>query len=176
MHGLDVLVQKCLKHGANVLLMTLLEVAMPQEQVEQQRQKLNSMIKDYVVQRNWDKQEAASNSSTQQPGAAAAAGGAKRSDGSAVRRTKPQVHLFDLSKALPYEALDQQQQWDFWDDGVHLTMAGYDHMGGLIAEALLPLMQQELEHMQAAVGTDKTAHAAGTAAAAAAAAEGKKAK
>jgi hypothetical protein len=136
--GLDVLVQMCLKHGTNVLLMTLTEVAMPVESVEKQRRQLNTIIKDYVLQEKWDKATA---------GTASVPAGSIPSS----RRSKPRVHLFDLADALPYEAMPEEQRWEVWDDGVHLTMAGYDRVGELAANALLPLMQAELTQIDAAV-------------------------
>jgi hypothetical protein len=126
----------CLKHGTNVLLMTLTEVAMPVDCVEKQRRQLNALIKDYVLQEKWDKAGPAS---------------VPASGGPASRRSKPRVHLFDLAEALPYEAMPEEQRWEVWNDGVHLTMAGYDRLGELVGNALLPLMQAELAQIDAAV-------------------------
>lgn len=169
--GLDVLVQMCLKHGSNVLLMTLTEVAMPVEAVEKQRRRLNQLIQAYVLQEKWDKSGTAAGGS----GALAAAGG-----GPASRRSKPRVHLLDLAAVLPYESMPEEQRWEVWDDGVHLTMAGYDRLGEVIANALLPLMQDELRRINAAAAiaaaaaTVAPATTAADAAGAAAAAFGKK--
>jgi hypothetical protein len=148
--GLDVLVQMCLTHGTNVLLMTLTEVAMPVDNVEKQRRKLNGLIKAYVLQEKWDKAAAPGSSPARIPA----------SSGPASRRSKPRVHLFDLAQALPYESMPEEQRWEIWDDGVHLTMAGYDRLGELVANALLPLMQAELMQIDAA----ESAAAAGAAA------------
>jgi hypothetical protein len=155
---LDVLVQMCLKHGTNVLLMTLTEVAMPVEGVEKQRRQLNALIKDYALQQKWDKAAAPGSS-----GPAVAPASSPASGGPASRRSKPRVHLFDLAEALPYEAMPEEQRWEVWDDGVHLTMAGYDRLGQLVAGALLPLMQTELKQIEAAAATAAAAAAEGAA-------------
>lgn len=136
LQGLQDLVQRCLAHGANVLLMTLLEIAGPEQGVEQQRRLLNAEIKKYVAGR--------ARESPGGSGAAAADGAAAEAATAPARRAAPAVHLLDLSLLLPYEALDSKLRWELWDDGVHLTTAGYDWMGGVVATALLPLIQAEI--------------------------------
>ncbi|KAF6253988.1 SGNH hydrolase-type esterase domain-containing protein [Scenedesmus sp. NREL 46B-D3] len=155
--GLDVLVQMCLAHGTNVLLMTLTEVAMPVEGVEEQRRQLNALIKDYVVQEKWDKAAA--------PGSSGAVGSAgSPASEPTSRRSKPRVHLFDLAGALPFEGMPEEQRWELWDDGVHLTMAGYDRLGELVGDALLPLLQAELQQVDAAAAAAPAAVEEGAAA------------
>ncbi|KAF8060539.1 hypothetical protein HT031_004716 [Scenedesmus sp. PABB004] len=158
--GLDVLVQACLAHGAHVLLMTLMEVAQPEPGVEAARAALNDLLRDYVSQRAWDKGAAPGGSAgggapapLPAPAAAAARGGGGGGAPTPVaRRGAPAVHLFDLAAALPFQGLPEEQRWQLWDDGVHLTMAGYDHLGGLVADALLPLVDHELQDQPALGG------------------------
>eukprot|EP00879_Flechtneria_rotunda_P021836 GHRR01023026.1.p1 GENE.GHRR01023026.1~~GHRR01023026.1.p1 ORF type:complete len:206 (+),score=58.77 GHRR01023026.1:1090-1707(+) len=151
MEGLDHLVQACLQHGADVMLATLLEVAMPEERVEQQRVQLNKLIKAYVTERKWEQKTLATNSSSNSCTVEAAAAlessgisNMKAANGlqSGLRHKKPRVASFDLAAALPYESMQEEQRWDIWDDGVHLTVRGYDVMGELIHNALMPLIKQ----------------------------------
>lgn len=142
--GLDGLVQRCLDHGANVLLMTLMEVADPMASVEQQRQQLNKLITEYVQQQKWDRRAAAGDTNQRQQEAAAGARGQH------PRRLRPQVHLFDLATAFPFESLGEEQRFELWDDGVHLTVVGYERMGVIVTEALIPLVKQELSRVTAA--------------------------
>lgn len=144
LQGLDRLVQKCLSHGANVLLMTVMEVAQPEPSIEEQRQQLNKLIITYVQQRKWDQMSAATRDDKAQQQQDAGVGQVNNSNSSQIpRRPKPEVFLYDLAAALPYESLSDEKKFDFWDDGVHLSMLGYEHMGALITEALLPLVKQE---------------------------------
>ncbi|RGB27401.1 SGNH hydrolase-type esterase domain-containing protein [Rhizophagus diaphanus] len=46
------------------------------------------------------------------------------------------IILCDLSKELPINSIPKDQKELYWDDGVHLTVEGYDHMGDIIFEAL----------------------------------------
>ncbi|KAL0938805.1 gdsl-like lipase [Colletotrichum truncatum] len=48
----------------------------------------------------------------------------------------PNYYAFDLNPRIPYHALPDRDRKKYWDDGVHLTPAGYDWMGGHVAEAL----------------------------------------
>ncbi|CAI0655402.1 unnamed protein product [Colletotrichum noveboracense] len=48
----------------------------------------------------------------------------------------PNYYAFDLNARIPYHALPDRERKKYWDDGVHFTPAGYDWMGGHIAEAL----------------------------------------
>ncbi|TEA16488.1 hypothetical protein C8034_v001283 [Colletotrichum sidae] len=43
---------------------------------------------------------------------------------------------FDLAARIPFHDLNERERRRYWDDGVHLTPAGYDWMGGFVAEAL----------------------------------------
>jgi len=140
LQGLSVLTEACLQHGANVLLMTVMEVAQPEPRVEQQRLKLNSLIQQYVQDGSWTTaaQEAASSSNNSKQGT-------NSSSGTPVsRRGAPRVVLFDLAQKLTWNQMDEETRWQMWDDGVHLTIDGYDLMGDLIVEALSPLVKQEI--------------------------------
>lgn len=144
--GLSVLTESCLQHGANVLLMTVMEVAQPELKVEQQRLKLNTLIKQYAQERSWaaaaeDAVSARSSSKTQgQP----PAGQQGSSSDPVSRRGDPRVELFDLASKLTWNGMDEETRWQMWDDGVHLTIDGYDLMGDLIVEALSPLVKQDV--------------------------------
>ncbi|KAH0434406.1 gdsl-like lipase [Colletotrichum camelliae] len=48
----------------------------------------------------------------------------------------PNYYAFDLNARIPYHALPDRERKKYWDDSVHFTPAGYDWMGGHIAEAL----------------------------------------
>lgn len=52
-------------------------------------------------------------------------------------------HAFDLKSSLPYHSLSPNDRDEYWDDGLHLSPAGYDWMGGLVANALIPLIKEE---------------------------------
>ncbi|KAM0332289.1 hypothetical protein ACHAQA_002565 [Verticillium albo-atrum] len=49
-------------------------------------------------------------------------------------------YAFDLFSAIPFHSLSKQKRELYWDDGVHLTPAGYEWMGGHIADALIKIM------------------------------------
>lgn len=163
LEGLDGLVQRCLSHGANVMLMTLLEVAGPEPDVEQQRLLLNASLKRYVAERSWDKAAAAGGSTAAVAASPGGQGG--QQTGALQRRAAPAVHMVDLAMLLPFESLDSKMRWELWDDGVHLSPAGYDWMGGVIATSLLPLMHAEIGS-PLDKGTDGAAPAEAVAAAA----------
>ena len=59
-------------------------------------------------------------------------------------------HSFDLRAHIPYHSLTEDQRDDLWDDGLHMTPAGYNRMGQHIADALIRLIQQEEEEQQLA--------------------------
>lgn len=148
------LTEACLRHGANVMLMTLMEVAEPEPKVEQQRQQLNELIRQYVKQQSWTAAAddaaaaAAASSSTntdalqQQQQQSGAAGSGSSTPVS--RRGAPRVVLFDLAVKLTWNGMDEETRWQMWDDGVHLTIDGYDLMGDLIVEALAPLVTKDI--------------------------------
>lgn len=148
LQGLSVLTEACLLHGANVLLMTVLEVADPQPKIEQQRQQLNTLIKQYVQERKWAAaagdavSTSSSNGLQQQPGSAQEQ--SSSSSTPVVRRGAPRVELFDLASKLTWGGMDENTRWQMWDDGVHLTIDGYDLMGDLIVDALGPLVKKDL--------------------------------
>jgi lysophospholipase L1-like esterase len=54
------------------------------------------------------------------------------------------VELFDLASKLTWGGMDESTRWQMWDDGVHLTIDGYDLMGDLIVDALGPLVKKDL--------------------------------
>jgi hypothetical protein len=49
-------------------------------------------------------------------------------------------NTFDLLSAIPYFSMPEDQRKEIWDDGTHLTEAGYDLMGTLLSERLLQLI------------------------------------
>lgn len=70
--------------------------------------------------------------------------------------------LFDLASKLTWGGMDEETRWQMWDDGVHLTIDGYDFMGDLIVEALGPLVQQDVGAAAAAAGSGAAAEQNGT--------------
>jgi lysophospholipase L1-like esterase len=152
LEGLSVLTEACLQHGANVLLMTVMEVAEPEPRSEQQRLELNKFIKQYAQGDKWAAAAAAAAAGSadapqqQQQQQQQAVGGSPVS-----RRGAPRVVLFDLASKLTWGGMDEETRWQMWDDGVHLTIDGYDLMGDLIVEALGPLVQHDVG--QAAAGS-----------------------
>jgi hypothetical protein len=180
--GLAVLTEACLAHGANVMLMTVMEVAQPEPQVEQQRLRLNQLLLQYVQDGRWAAAAAAAAAAVaaavegaggggssgaqqqqqQQRKAGPDADGSSSSKAPVARRGAPRVVLFDLAAKLTWNSMDEEARWQIWDDGVHLTIDGYDLMGDLVVEALSPLVSQEL-------GPPAAAAAGGAAGAAAAA-------
>ncbi|KAK1600628.1 GDSL-like Lipase/Acylhydrolase [Colletotrichum navitas] len=55
----------------------------------------------------------------------------------------PDYHAFDLNPRIPYHSLTERERQRYWDDGLHLTVAGYDWMGTHVAEALGDLVELE---------------------------------
>ncbi|WQF77711.1 Putative SGNH hydrolase-type esterase domain, SGNH hydrolase superfamily [Colletotrichum destructivum] len=55
----------------------------------------------------------------------------------------PNYHAFDLNSRIPYHSLTERERKRYWDDGLHLTAAGYDWMGAHVAEALGDLVELE---------------------------------
>ncbi|KAI4224419.1 MAG: hypothetical protein L6R36_004682 [Xanthoria steineri] len=49
-------------------------------------------------------------------------------------------HYMDLCAAVPYFNMSDAQKPRIWDDGLHLTMAGYEMMGEAIAAKLIELL------------------------------------
>ncbi|KAG9249652.1 putative GDSL-like lipase/acylhydrolase [Emericellopsis atlantica] len=54
-------------------------------------------------------------------------------------------HAFDLRSHIPYHSLTEDEQDTLWDDGLHLTVDGYNWMGAHIADAFIPLLKQDLQ-------------------------------
>ncbi|OHF01337.1 GDSL-like Lipase/Acylhydrolase [Colletotrichum orchidophilum] len=52
-------------------------------------------------------------------------------------------HAFDLNPRIPYHSLTERERKRYWDDGLHLTPAGYDWMGTHIAAALRDFIELE---------------------------------
>jgi lysophospholipase L1-like esterase len=50
---------------------------------------------------------------------------------------------FDLNKAIPYHSLTDDERKRYWDDGLHLTPAGYDWMGGHVGDALVEIIRRQ---------------------------------
>lgn len=46
----------------------------------------------------------------------------------------------DLCEAVPYFNMDETVRERIWDDGLHLTMDGYEMMGHAIASEMLKLL------------------------------------
>ena len=51
--------------------------------------------------------------------------------------------LYDLAKELPANSISKKQRKLYWDDEVHLTINGYNHMGDLIYEVLYNQITKE---------------------------------
>ncbi|KAK1636653.1 GDSL-like Lipase/Acylhydrolase [Colletotrichum phormii] len=60
-----------------------------------------------------------------------------------ISHQSPNYHAFDLNPRIPYHALTERECKRYWDDGLHLTPAGYDWMGAHIAEALRDFVELE---------------------------------
>lgn len=46
----------------------------------------------------------------------------------------------DLCSAVPYFSMSEAMRERIWDDGLHLTMDGYEMMGDAIATSLIDLL------------------------------------
>ena len=75
------------------------------------------------------------------------------------RRDATHSYAFDLYQKLPYHALSTADCAKYWDDGLHLTEAGYAWMGGHIADALLALLLGEPSGPRAAAAAPAPAAA-----------------
>ena len=51
-------------------------------------------------------------------------------------------YSFDLWSVVRYTGVDETSRKAIWDDGVHLTEAGYHIMGKAVAARLFELLQQ----------------------------------
>lgn len=47
----------------------------------------------------------------------------------------------DIDKAIPYVDMPEDERKQIWDDGVHLTKAGYERMGDAIADRLIEIIR-----------------------------------
>jgi lysophospholipase L1-like esterase len=52
-----------------------------------------------------------------------------------IRELYPNNHI-DLATLLPYFAASQEDRDKYWDDGVHFTKEGYDHIGQLFFDSI----------------------------------------
>jgi hypothetical protein len=52
-------------------------------------------------------------------------------------------YAHDLKSKIPYHSLSTEDKEKYWDDGLHLTMDGYQWMGGFIADELIRLIREE---------------------------------
>jgi hypothetical protein len=52
-------------------------------------------------------------------------------------------YKFDLQAALPYENMPNDEKRQIWDDLVHFTAKGYDHVGNLLYGRLLEIIQSD---------------------------------
>lgn len=50
-------------------------------------------------------------------------------------------HTFDLWSVIRYQGVDDAERLRIWDDGLHLTSAGYKVMGDAIAFHLFELLK-----------------------------------
>lgn len=51
----------------------------------------------------------------------------------------------DLCAAVPYFSMDKMLRREIWDDGLHLTKAGYQMMGEAIGARMAELLSDEGE-------------------------------
>jgi hypothetical protein len=164
MAGLEQLVHLCLDHGASVMLMTLLEVPEAEPELQQQCQQLNALIRKFVSSQA-QQQPATAAIGNQRPdssrpvtaeihmrgaaGAAAAGRPNKLGDRAGVSsahpsRTEQTVALCDLATYLPYSELSEQERWELWHNDMQLTVDGYNAVGLLLFNSLVPRVKREL--------------------------------
>ncbi|GKT54873.1 GDSL-like lipase acylhydrolase [Colletotrichum tofieldiae] len=67
----------------------------------------------------------------------------RRLNNTILSHQSPNYHAFDLNPRIPYHSLTERERQRYWDDGLHLTAAGYDWMGTHVAEALGDLVELE---------------------------------
>lgn len=48
----------------------------------------------------------------------------------------------DIASAIPYTDMPEYERGKIWDDGVHLTKAGYERMGDAIADRLIEITKR----------------------------------
>lgn len=49
----------------------------------------------------------------------------------------------DIFPKVPYHTLSEEDQVKYWDDGLHMSRAGYDLLGNHVADALLKLIAKD---------------------------------
>ncbi|KAM3560812.1 hypothetical protein ARSEF4850_003506 [Beauveria asiatica] len=64
-----------------------------------------------------------------------------------AKRKDLNTHTLDLHQKIPYNSLNDSQRGLYWDDGVHLTEDGYDWMANHIADALIPLVLDDMARL-----------------------------
>ena len=64
----------------------------------------------------------------------------------------------DLCKAVPFFSMDESMRKRYWDDGLHLTMEGYDMMGNTIATKMLQLLESNGKPVDAGQKTRRGKH------------------
>ncbi len=107
--GYKLLVEECHKHGARVLSMTLPETIFPTETpFDRPRQEFNRLLREELVHKEDDK------------------------------NNPNNIFLLDVDRLIPQHSISDSERKRLWDDGVHLTPQGYDHLGQLIYEAIKP--------------------------------------
>ncbi|KAL8770993.1 MAG: hypothetical protein Q9209_003412 [Squamulea sp. 1 TL-2023] len=61
-------------------------------------------------------------------------------NGMIAQHSEDRWHHMDLCAAVPYFDMSETMRPRIWDDGLHLTMAGYEMMGEAIAAKLIELL------------------------------------
>jgi lysophospholipase L1-like esterase len=106
--GLRPMYEMCLNHRegkTKLAILTVIEIWLykPGSASENNRQLLNTMIRDYVTNSN----------------------------------QQDRIRLVDLDKCIPFHSItDNKKRKTIWDDGVHLTPAGYDRMASLVFDVI----------------------------------------
>ncbi|KAI4248856.1 MAG: hypothetical protein L6R40_000868 [Gallowayella cf. fulva] len=57
-----------------------------------------------------------------------------------ARHSEDRWYYMDLCSAVPYFSMSEAMRERIWDDGLHLTMDGYEMMGDAIATSLIDLL------------------------------------
>ena len=106
--GLQPMYELCLNHRGGktkLAILTVIEIWIykPGSASENNRQLLNTMIRDYVTNSN----------------------------------QQDRICLVDLGRYIPYHCItNNEERKAIWDDGVHLTPAGYDRMASLVFDVI----------------------------------------
>ncbi|KAN0087087.1 SGNH hydrolase-type esterase domain containing protein [Elaphomyces granulatus] len=56
--------------------------------------------------------------------------------------TADRYHTFDLRVAVPYHDMPEDQRNELWDDGLHFTDEGYNHVGQLVGKHLIDILKR----------------------------------